>query len=423
MDKQYDLDQLRRSKEDLEQLVAQHVQSKNAHQTLPQNLENEFWNFNIDRTRMNAIQFFGQGVITYTIFVLLILPTNFIVIRNSENFVLDFIYSILSLIVVGAALFLFWAVSRFKQVGTLFYPAVCVIVFLTIVLTSLLMMSVSNVVLQNQAMVLVAFLYMLGFILSGIRPVHMLWIGSFAALSIVVFLYVLNIPCDFLMIGRTLIGSLLLGFSISVMLTSKERKIFIKSKISEIDEQILRLQASELLHLSQHDELTNVSNRRTFEEMCTYYYQQACKELTALSVLFIDIDYFKNYNDFYGHQMGDQVISEIAKTIKGSIRHMDFVARYGGEEFVVLLPETSAQGAYAVATNIYRAIDRLMIPHQKSMVSHYVTISLGITVFNGNAKISQEMLIHTADKALYRAKQLGRNQIYYQPLPVVEENI
>lgn len=423
MDKQYDLDQLRRSKEDLEQLVAQHVQSKNAHQTLPPNLENEFWNFNIDRTRMNAIQFFGQGVITYTIFVLLILPTNFIVIRNSENFVLDFIYSILSLIVVGTALFLFWAVSRFKQVGSLFYPAVCVIVFLTIVLTSLLMMSVSNVVLQNQAMVLVAFLYMLGFILSGIRPLHMLWIGSFAALSIVVFLYVLNIPCDFLMIGRTLIGSLLLGFSISVMLTSKERKIFIKSKISEIDEQILRLQASELLHLSQHDELTNVSNRRTFEEMCTYYYQQACIEHTALSVLFIDIDYFKNYNDFYGHQMGDQVISEIAKTIKGSIRHMDFVARYGGEEFVVLLPETSAQGAYAVATNIYRAIDRLMIPHQKSMISHYVTISLGITVFNGNAKISQEMLIHTADKALYRAKQLGRNQIYYQPLPVVEENI
>ncbi len=74
------------------------------------------------------------------------------------------------------------------------------------------------------------------------------------------------------MIGRTLIGSLLLGFSISVMLTSKERKIFIKSKISEIDEQILRIQASELLHLSQHDELTDVSNRRTFEEMCRYYY-------------------------------------------------------------------------------------------------------------------------------------------------------
>lgn len=420
MDNQYDLDQLRRSKEDLEQLVAQHFKSNNRQTLLPKKLEDEFWAFNIDRTRVNAIQFFGQGVITYTIFVLLILPSNYFVLRESPHFVLDFIYSILSLIVVGAALFLFWAFSRFRNLRAFFYPAACTIVFFTIVLTSSLMIGVSNVVLQNQAMVLVAFLYMLGFILSGIKPLHMLWIGSFAAIVTLFFLYFLNIPYDLLMIGRTFIGSLLLGFSISVMLNSKEQRIFIKSKISEIDEKILRLQASELLHLSQHDELTNVSNRRTFEEMFTHYYNLACKESTSLSVLFIDIDYFKNYNDFYGHQMGDQVISEVAKTIKSSIRHMDFIARYGGEEFVVLLPETSAQGAYAVATNIYRAIDRLMIVHEKSLVSNHVTISLGITVFNGNPKISQDFLIQTADKALYRAKQLGRNQIYYQPLPIVE---
>ena len=420
MDNQYDLDQLRRSKEDLEQLVAHHFKSNNRQTLLPKKLEDEFWAFNIDRTRVNAIQFFGQGVITYTIFVLLILPSNYFVLRESPHFVLDFIYSILSLIVVAAALFLFWAFSRFRNLRTFFYPAACTIVFFTIVLTSLLMIGVSNVVLQNQAMVLVAFLYMLGFILSGIKPLHMLWIGSFAAIVSLFFLYFLNIPYDLLMIGRTFIGSLLLGFSISVMLNSKEQRIFIKSKISEIDEKILRLQASELLHLSQHDELTNVSNRRTFEEMFTHYYNLACKESTSLSVLFIDIDYFKNYNDFYGHQMGDQVISEIAKSIKSSIRHMDFIARYGGEEFVVLLPETSAQGAYAVATNIYRAIDRLMIVHEKSLVSNHVTISLGITVFNGNPKISQDVLIETADKALYRAKQLGRNQIYYQPLPIVE---
>jgi diguanylate cyclase (GGDEF)-like protein len=342
-----------------------------------------------------------------------------LVIRSSPHFIVDFVYSILSLLIVGAALFLFWTFSRFRKLSRLFYPVACVIVFCTIFFPSLLMMSVSNVVLQNQAMVLIAFLYMLGFILSGIKPNHMLWIGTLAAVCILLSLYYFNIPCDFLMLGRTFIGSLLLGFSISIMLTSKERKLFLKTKISEINERILRLQASELLHLSQHDELTKVSNRRTFEEMFSYYYDMACKENKSMSVLFIDIDYFKNYNDFYGHQMGDQVISSIAKTIKSSIRHMDFM-RAMGEEFVVLLPETSAQGAYAVATNIYKAIDRQMIPHEKSLVSNHVTISLGITVFNGNPKISQELLIHTADKALYRAKQLGRNQIYYQPLPVVE---
>ena len=420
MENQYDIKQLCKEKEDLEQLVITHSRTKKTQKNLPTQLENEFWQFNIDRTRINAIQFFGQGVITYAIFVLLILPSNLLVIRASTHFILDFVYSILSLVVVAAALFLFWAFSRFRRLNPLFYPATCVIVFCTIVIPSLLMMSISNLVLQNQSMVLIAFLYMLGFILSGLKPKHMLWIGSSAAIVILLSLYFLKVPCDFLMLGRTFIGSLLLGFSISVMLTSKDRKLFLKTKISEIDERILRLQASELLHLSQHDELTKVSNRRTFEEMFSYYYELACKESKAMSVLFIDIDYFKNYNDFYGHQMGDQVISAIAKMIKSSIRHMDFIARYGGEEFVVLLPETSAQGAYAVATNIYRAIDRQMIQHEKSLVSNHVTISLGITVFNGNPKISQDSVIHTADKALYRAKQLGRNQIYYQPLPSVE---
>lgn len=420
MENQYDIKQLCKEKEDLEQLVIAHSRTKKTKKNLPTQLENEFWQFNIDRTRINAIQFFGQGVITYAIFVLLILPSNLLVIRKSTHFILDFVYSILSLVVVAAALFLFWAFSRFRRLNPLFYPATCVIVFCTIVIPSLLMMSISNLVLQNQSMVLIAFLYMLGFILSGLKPKHMLWIGSSAAIVILLSLYFLKVPCDFLMLGRTFIGSLLLGFSISVMLTSKDRKLFLKTKISEIDERILRLQASELLHLSQHDELTKVSNRRTFEEMFSYYYELACKESKAMSVLFIDIDYFKNYNDFYGHQMGDQVISAIAKMIKSSIRHMDFIARYGGEEFVVLLPETSAQGAYAVATNIYRAIDRQMIQHEKSLVSNHVTISLGITVFNGNPKISQDSVIHTADKALYRAKQLGRNQIYYQPLPSVE---
>lgn len=420
MENQYDIKQLCKEKEDLEQLVITHSRTNKTQKNLPIQLENEFWQFNIDRTRINAIQFFGQGVITYAIFVLLILPSNLLVIRKSTHFILDFVYSILSLVVVAAALFLFWAFSRFRRLNPLFYPATCVIVFCTIVIPSLLMMSISNLVLQNQSMVLIAFLYMLGFILSGLKPKHMLWIGSSAAIVILLSLYFLKVPCDFLMLGRTFIGSLLLGFSISVMLTSKDRKLFLKTKISEIDERILRLQASELLHLSQHDELTKVSNRRTFEEMFSYYYELACKESKAMSVLFIDIDYFKNYNDFYGHQMGDQVISAIAKMIKSSIRHMDFIARYGGEEFVVLLPETSAQGAYAVATNIYRAIDRQMIQHEKSLVSNHVTISLGITVFNGNPKISQDSVIHTADKALYRAKQLGRNQIYYQPLPSVE---
>ena len=150
--------------------------------------------------------------------------------------------------------------------------------------------------------------------------------------------------------------------------------------------------------------------------MMMVFYQQTRADQTALSILFIDIDYFKKYNDFYGHQKGDEVILAIAKAIKSAIRHMDFVARYGGEEFVVLLPATDAHGAYAVASNIYKAIDRLAISHASSLVSNNVTISLGITVYRGEEQISKEELLSIADQALYRAKQLGRNQIYYQSL-------
>ena len=102
---------------------------------------------------------------------------------------------------------------------------------------------------------------------------------------------------------------------------------------------------------------------------------------------------------------------------------MDFVARYGGEEFVVLLPETDAHGAYAVASNIFKAIDRLEIPHEKSLVAKYITISLGITVYRGEDDIDKDALLGIADQALYRAKQLGRNQIYYQSIRSVNSDI
>src|SRR5690606_14073602 len=183
-----------------------------------------------------------------------------------------------------------------------------------------------------------------------------------------------------------------------------------------ISEQIQRIHTTELLHLSQYDELAKISNRRTFDETLEVYFERARREDTALAILFIDVDFFKNYNDFYGHQKGDDVISTIARTIKNAIRHMDFVARYGGEEFVVLLPETDAHGAYAVASNIFKAIDRLEIPHEKSHISDQITISLGITVYRSEENLDKDSLLQIADQALYRANQLGRNQIYYQSI-------
>ncbi len=389
--------QLLKSKEEIEYLVTLHTH-RYANMPLPKQLEKKFWCLNLDRTRQNISKFLASGVLTYLIFILLALPTDYLVI-GVPYITLDFIHCLLSAMNIALALLLFWVFAKFTKLSEHFYLAACGIVFLTIIINAMLLLSVGNMALKNQSMLLLSFLYMLGFILSGIKPLHMLCVGLLAAFLVFAFLILLDINCDYIALGRALFGSCILGFSISSMLISRERSLFLNNQLAEINEQILRIEASELLHLSQQDALTQISNRRTFDEM---------------------FDFFKNYNDFYGHQMGDKVISSIAAAIKNSIRHVDFVARYGGEEFVVLLPETPVQGAYSVAANIYKAIERQAIPHAASLVSKYVTISLGFTVYTGGLKMGQDRLIHAADQALYRAKQLGRNQIYYQPLQVAE---
>lgn len=410
--------QLLKSKEEIEYLVTLHTH-RYANMPLPKQLEKKFWLLNLDRTRQNISKFLASGVLTYIIFILLVLPTDYFVI-GVPYITLDFVYCLLSAMNIAFALLVFWVFARFKKLSEHFYFAACGIVFFSIITSAMLLLSVGNMALKNQSMLLLSFLYMLGFILSGIKPLHMLYVGLSAAILVFVLLILLNVNCDYIALGRALFGSCILGFSISTMLISRERSLFLSNQLAEINEQILRIEASELLQLSQQDALTQISNRRTFDEMFDFYYYRANQEKRPLAVLFIDIDFFKNYNDFYGHQMGDKVISSIASAIKNSIRHVDFVARYGGEEFVVLLPETPAQGAYSVAANIYKAIERQAIPHAASLVSKYVTISLGFTVYTGGLKMGQDELIHAADQALYRAKQLGRNQIYYQPLQIVE---
>lgn len=410
--------ELLKAKEEIEYLVTLHTH-RYANMPLPHQLEKKFWCLNLERTKQNISKFLTSGILTYLIFILLVLPTDYLVI-GKPYITLDFIHCLLSAMNIALALLLFWIFAKSKKLSEHFYFAACSIVFFSIITSAMLLLSVGNMALKNQSMLLLSFLYMLGFILSGIKPLHMLYVGLSAAILVFIFLNLLNVNCDYIALGRALFGTCILGFSISTMLISRERSLFLNNQLAELNEQILRIEASELLHLSQQDALTNISNRRTFDEMFDFFYYRAKQEKRPLAVLFIDIDFFKNYNDFYGHQMGDKVISSIAAAIKNSIRHVDFVARYGGEEFVVLLPKTPAQGAYAVAANIYKAIERQAIPHAASLVSKHVTISLGFTVYTEGFKVNQEKLIHAADQALYRAKQLGRNQIYYQPLEVAE---
>ncbi|MCE2570956.1 sensor domain-containing diguanylate cyclase [Motilimonas eburnea] len=183
-------------------------------------------------------------------------------------------------------------------------------------------------------------------------------------------------------------------------------------------EQQLATAIGKLEELSFIDGLTQIANRRSFDERLRYYWRSSINQEQSMSMILLDIDYFKPYNDNYGHQQGDDALRLVADTLaKTSKRTTDWVARYGGEEFAILLPDTDAQGALYIAQVICDAVAQRNIPHQHSNVAKHITVSLGVATLTPAPQLECEQLIEQADLALYQAKANGRNQaLHYQAL-------
>ena len=168
----------------------------------------------------------------------------------------------------------------------------------------------------------------------------------------------------------------------------------------------------QLQELATRDGLTRIANRRHLDAWIQTEWRRLCREKGPLSVIMCDIDYFKRYNDTYGHQAGDDCLKRVAGTIADTARRSsDLVARYGGEEFIVVLPNTAVDGAERVARDIQKRVAALHIPHADSPVSSTVTLSMGCADTIPDPDRSPRHLIERADEALYNAKNNGRNQM------------
>lgn len=168
----------------------------------------------------------------------------------------------------------------------------------------------------------------------------------------------------------------------------------------------------ELEHLVRFDELTQIANRRYFDEYLRQEWQKLEQSQLPLSLIFCDVDYFKAYNDSYGHLAGDRCLEGIASAIRSAVRRPeDLVARYGGEEFAVILPYISSIGVAEVAKTIQTNIAKLQIPHVSSSISPYVTLSFGVATIVPTADLPCTHLVDIADQALYWAKVEGRDRI------------
>jgi len=199
--------------------------------------------------------------------------------------------------------------------------------------------------------------------------------------------------------------------SLKQAMENLESQVIERTTELQRSEDLLRQANLELKKLVNIDGLTQVGNRRCFDDRLKMEWERLSRELQPIALILFDIDCFKLYNDLYGHQMGDECLTAIAQTAQQVLsRPADLVTRYGGEEFAVILPNTDIKGALTVSEQIRIAVTDLGLAHQNSEIDNVVTISLGVASLLPSLDEELSTLIKQADMALYRAKQQGRNQ-------------
>ena len=193
------------------------------------------------------------------------------------------------------------------------------------------------------------------------------------------------------------------------------QNFMLKDQIDELNKTKKKLEEANerLWEMANLDGLTMIPNRRSFDIKLSEEFKRMKRDRKPLSLMMIDIDYFKKYNDHYGHIKGDDVLKDVANMLDKAVKRPgDFVARYGGEEFVVLLPDTILEGAKFLSIRIMQELQAMKIEHNKSEMSKYLTVSIGISVLGSDdRKTTPQQLVNKADIALYIAKNKGRNRI------------
>lgn len=266
--------------------------------------------------------------------------------------------------------------------------------------------------LNQQASYIVIYIYMIVYILSTLPLWTNVIIGVGASLTSLAIIDLAGFNLDMAMFAQYAGLSNVMGAAIAWMLDHRDRQAFLQERLLDIEKQQLNLLSQEMARLSREDGLTGLANRRFFNETLAREWAVAEREQQPVSLVFVDVDHFKPYNDTYGHLEGDNALRAVGKALKGMVRRpADMAARYGGEEFVLLLPNTDEEGALAVAQDVRNAIDALQIPHRSSKAARHLTVSIGLSTLVPGNDNSLSTLIDQADEGVYAAKKAGRHRI------------
>lgn len=199
---------------------------------------------------------------------------------------------------------------------------------------------------------------------------------------------------------------------VALVREDKDRIAFLQATLLDLERQEVQRLNERLADMALRDVLTGLANRRRFDQALAQEWDRARRNRSVVSLLMVDVDHFKAYNDHCGHPAGDQCLEHIARAMASAVqRPADVVARYGGEEFVVLLPDTDQAGAMELARKLIAQIDLLALPHAMSSTAPHVTVSVGVATQAPLMDMDRQGLVDAADAALYRAKRGGRHAV------------
>lgn len=223
---------------------------------------------------------------------------------------------------------------------------------------------------------------------------------------------------NWLLTHQTLTAGCGVGTIVAWLMERHSRQVFLQQSLLSLEKARSDDMAERMKEMSREDGLTGLANRRHFDEVLNLEWQRCMRDGASLSLLFIDVDFFKPYNDEYGHQAGDDCLQRLGRILADHARRPgDLAARYGGEEFVVLYPQTGPRSLAQMADKLLRAVADERMPHGHSSVADHITVSIGTACMVPEQNFGPEQLVAAADHAVYEAKNKGRNRVYKAPVP------
>lgn len=375
--------------------------------------EDQFWKDRQDR----IIKLIGRAVYVaiffYFLFHCISLSLNYLSAdplfreRDISRNHISFAGSWISLLIV-------FTLAKFPAWHFLYPKVVPFLVFFGITINATILLSMYSLPLAWRGSIVVTLIIVFVYIFSGLKPKITLISNICAGIVIYSYFMWAKVEIAGWILANTLILPNLVGLALATLTSSTEKIRFLQSKIIDYDKKIYERMNQQSLDLSQQDPLTLLGNRRGFEETLKLTIEHSNKTKIPFALLFIDIDYFKLYNDVYGHDEGDEALKRVAQTLKRNIGADDLAIRFGGEEFIVLLKQTNSKHPEVVAEVILKDIYDQKIEHRQSLIAPYLTMSIGLAIYDGQHEYTYAEVLKRADSALYMAKHLGRNR--YQRL-------